>query len=219
MKKTTLFFFLFFFLLFVEVMLDYTYSIFFRTDNNLKENRVSLSEYETLKKEYEELTQNLEFLNTVKEENQISKVFLHDPYLFMDQITILKGKEEGVSIGDYVYNEKGLIGKIIEVKNHSSIVELVTNSHTVLPVTINESFGILKKEGENLVVKNITSKEPIAVGSIVKTSPYSQILGNIPVATVESVKQGPIETTLIVKPIIQIESLNYCVIGKEKKNE
>ncbi len=210
MKKYTLFIISCFLFLLVYFELDIIYSLFFRTHPNLNESYCLSSDYQNTKAQYEELSSKLELWH---EENQIvSKVVLHDPYLFFDQVTILKGREENINIGDVVYDEVGYIGKIIETRRHSSIVELVTSSNTKMPVKVQNSYGVLQKEKDGLVVKNITSKEEITVGSIIETSEFSSITKKIPVAEVEEVYSTGVEQILKVKPLINVNNLNYCLI-------
>ncbi len=210
MKIFLIFLFLFFFL-FLEF--DYGYSLFFRNDNGLQEEMVLPVEYESLQKENEELKSILNIMEE-NQDKQVSKVVLHDPYQFFDQVMILKGKEEGIEENDFVWNEEGYIGRVKEVRNHSSIVELFTSSHTSLPVSVQNSSGILEKEGGVLMVKNIISKEKIEEGAIVYTSMYSDIHLSIPVAKVESVKNSNVEQTLMVTPLINLEDLNYVFVER-----
>ena len=209
-KIFLVFLFLFFFLL---IEFDYGYSFFFRTDNNLKEEMVLPVEYENLQKENEELKSTLNIFET-NQEKQVSKVVLHDPYEYFNQVTILKGKEEGLKENDFVWNEEGYIGRVKEIRNHSSIVELFTSSHTSLPVIVQNSSGVLEREGEDLVVKKIISKEKIEEGSIIYTSIYSDIHLSIPVAKVISVKNSNVEQTLTVTPLIHLEDLNYVFVER-----
>ena len=129
MKQTKIFILLMFLFFFLLLEFDYGYSIFFRNDNRLEEEMVLPVEYESLKKENEELKSILNISEEAREK-QVSKVVLHDPYEFFEQVTILKGKEEGIKENDFVWNEEGYIGRVKEVRNHSSIVELFTSLHT-----------------------------------------------------------------------------------------
>ncbi len=206
-------FFLFFFLFFG---LDFLCSLIIKTDQNLSFQNVSEIEYEALKKEYDALMTSENFALTLEEKPIITKVVSHDPYIFFEEVTILKGKYENIEVGDVVYNELGYIGKVVDVKDHHSIVRLFTNRDNTIQVKIQNSYGIFQKDINQFVVKNITSKEPITEGSIVYTSNYSEIPFEMPLAKVTKVETSSIEQTLIVTPLIKVEELNYCYIRKAK---
>ncbi len=183
-------------------------------DNNLEEKTVLELDYNNLKTEYENLLRQNELWKE-RQDMVTSKVILRDVFYFFDEITILKGKNEGVNNGDIVYNESGFIGTIKNVKNHSSIVELLGNQNTKLSVKIQNSYGILQREGKKIIVKNITSKEEIKEGSLVVTSAFAGTIGDIPVATVQSIQNDGIEQILVVTPVVDFENLNYVMIGKK----
>ena len=110
MKKNIGYGILFFVLLLGILFKDFFYSIWIQKDFNLEKKIVLESDYQNLKREYEELLQannlNVAFL----EEGITSKVILHDPCIFFEEITILKGSEEGINEQDVVVNEQGLVG-------------------------------------------------------------------------------------------------------------
>lgn len=214
MKKGIWSFALFSILLFSIYGSEFIYSYWIKKDNNLESEIILKEEYENLKKEQEELLNFYNIWEENKIEGTVSKVVLRDPYTFFDKITILKGKEENVEIGDAVLNELGYIGQVVFVGNHYAEVELFTSANSKLSVKINNSYGILTKEKEGLVVKNITSKEEIKEGDQITTSSFSRIPENIPVAIVEEVRLSSVEQTLKVKPIVSIKDLNYVVIRK-----
>lgn len=203
------------FLLFFFYGSDIFYSILILKDNNLNENTVTLNEYQALKKEYDTLLEQNDLFTTEEENKMISKVILRNPLEFFDTITILKGKEENVEVGDIVYNEIGYIGQVKKVFNHSSEVELIFHKNTTLSVKINNSYGILQRENEKLVVKNITSKEEFKEGDIVVTSDFSNIPGNIPVAKVVSVSKLSVEQVLEVTPLVSLKDINYVLLKRK----
>jgi len=189
---------------------EYGYAYFLQKDMNLEKNIILESEYNSLKNEYQALLQE-----KIEEMSMISKVVLRDIYQFYDEITILKGKDNQVEIGDIVYNEQGYIGVIKETRPNSSKVELLTNKNTKLSVKVQNSYGIFVREGSDFYIKNMTSKEEIQQDSLVVTSEFSGIIGGIPVAKVESVVKNSVEQVLKVTPVVDFEHLNYVKIGKK----
>jgi len=215
MKKGIWCFLLFLLLLFSIYGSELLYSYWIKKENNLEENILIKEEYDTLKKEYDELLNFYELWEENKIEGTVSKVILRDPYTFFDKITILKGSEEGINAGDVVLNEKGFIGEVIRTGHHFSEVELFTSRNSKLSVKIKNSYGILSKEQDELIVKNITSKEEIQNGDLVTTSNFSDLPPDIPIGIVEEVKASSIEQTLKIKPLISLNEINYVIIRKK----
>lgn len=195
------------------------YNYLLKRDEVLETKVILESDYENLKKEYDMLLEKVDLFDLSPQDTILSKVILKDPYYFFDTITILKGSEDDVEEGDIVYNEIGYIGKVKKVNLHSSEVELLTNRDSLISVQIKNSYGILKNDGANLVVKNITSKEELKEGDVVRTSSYSKIGVEIPIAVVEKVEVNMVEQILIVKPLVLVEDLNYVLIRKKVTNE
>lgn len=218
MKKHQSFIILFFVFLFLAVGFDLFLSFAIKKDNNLTTKIILESDYENLKREYEGLLEKVNMENTVEEEYVVSKVILHDPYVFFDEITILKGKEENIEVGDIVYDEEGFIGTVSLVDKHHSTVKLVTNKDTQLSVRINNSYGILQRENDAVAVTSITSKEPIQKGDMVYTSSFSVIGLELPVGTVTEVESNGIEQKVKVQTAVDIPNLNYVLIRKKNSH-
>jgi len=214
MKRKIIYLLCFFFLLFLPVGKDLLCSYFIQKDFNLENKIITETDYENLKNDYNELLEKMNLWTPLEENTITSKVILHDPYTFFDKITILKGKMDGIEVNDIVMDETSYIGKVKKVNEHSSEVELFTNSNIKLSVRILNSYGILEKEGLDLVVKNITSKEEIKEGEIVYTSKFSDIPLEIPLAKVKKINKTSIEQKLVIEPLIKIEKLNYVLIKK-----
>ena len=214
MKKNIGYGILFFVLLLGILFKDFFYSIWIQKDFNLEKKIVLESDYQNLKREYEELLQannlNVSFL----EEGITSKVILHDPCIFFEEITILKGSEEGIKEEDVVVNERGLIGIISKVASHSSQVILLTNAKTQISVKVQNSYGILQTKEGNLFITDITSKEEILKDAIVYTSSFTSIPGDIPIGKVSSVSTSSLNQEIIVEPFVDFGNLNYVVIKK-----
>ncbi len=213
MKKGFWYIFFFFFLLFFFFGKDIVYSLWVKTDWNLEKNIVLDSEYERLKKEYTLLLEKTNLEVPFLEEGIVSKVVVHDPYIFFDKITILKGKNDGIELGDAVLNEMGLIGKVSLVFDNYSEVELITSGATY-SVRIQNSYGILKQKDGKLQVEDITSKEEIKKEEIIYTSSFTDIPGDIPIGKVVEVNSSSISQTLVIEPLVDFQNLNYVWIRK-----
>ena len=215
MKKYTWYIVLFFVFLVFFYVKDYLYSFLLSRDDFLETTVVLESDYQNLKNDYDALVQTNELWDTTSDEFITTKVVLRDSYVFMDKITILKGSEQGITIGDVVINQDGYVGKIVSTWKNSSQVELLTNQNTELSVRIGNSYGILKRENEELFVSDIISKETIEEGMTVYTSNYTDIPGDIVVGVVSEVKSNALEQVLKVTPSVDFQNLNYVFVRKK----
>ncbi len=206
-------------LLFVFVFKDVFCSYIIKKDFNLEKNIILDTDYQNLKQEYDELLKvnnlNLPFVV----EGEISKVILHDPYIFFEEITILKGSKQGIKKDDVIVNELGYVGKVTNVLENTSQIKLLTSTNTLLSVKVKNSYGILKKEGEKLVISDIISKETIEKDTVVYTSSFTNVPGEIPVGKVTEVLSNNLEQKIVVEPFVDFNNLNYVVIRKSVSYE
>lgn len=211
MKQSFWVVFLLLFFLMIIPFKELVYSLL-NKDNNLGDEIVLQSDYQKLRQEYETLLE----IHSLKEDSVIvSKVIIHDPHQFYEQITILKGNEDGIEVGDIVYNEVGFIGRVSHTNQHSSIVSLFTYPNTKIAVYINNNYGVLEVKLNQLVIHSIIGNKAIDVGDIAYTSEKSEINKSIPIGKVIDVKQGSVSNTLVVEPIVDLNQLNYVYVGKK----
>lgn len=75
-----------------------------------------------------------------------AKVITRNPEIYNNQLTINVGSDEGILLNMAVLSSKGLIGKIIEVNNHTSKVRLLTSqdqlSKVAVKIAIDEETSI-----------------------------------------------------------------------------
>lgn len=187
-------------------MLLIIYILFLTKDNILgffdNRNNITINASSTLdnniKNEYAELLkitnlENLEF-NIV-----YSKILTRDIYEFYDKITILSGSNAGVSKGDLIINENGVIGLISESNKNSSEVTLLTNNDINMSVKINNAYGILTSSNNEVIVKNIKLTESIKVGNLVYTSGLTSIPENFLIGKVSAVTTDNLNLEYILK--------------------
>ena len=216
-KKLIILSILFCFLM-IYFLKDPLIALLFKNDFNLETKICNDEEnYQKLKKEYDQL---LEY-KTKTNENIISKVIIHDPLEFFSTITIIKGKEDGIKVGDLVINELGLVGIISKVNNHTSLVNLLFNKDTRIAVHIGEVDGLLESENGQLIIKNITRKDDIKEGSEVTTSNYSLIETGLLIGKVKEINEikENLSYEIIVEPSVNFNDLNYVSIRKNDNYE
>lgn len=191
-----------------ELVISYLITKDNHLDSIIFENR----DYLSLKNDQEELLKTVN-INKLEKNIQIGKIIDRNPQSFFAEAIMVKGKKEGVQIQDIITNEAGYIGEVIKINDHTSVLRLLMNKDTQLSVRIGNNYGLLKANNDTLNVTDITSKEEIHVGDTVYTSGYSKEAKDIKVATVTMVKTG-VSTSLIVKPIVDFNHLNYCYIER-----
>jgi rod shape-determining protein MreC len=103
-------------------------------------------------------------------------------------VSLNVGKNEGVKVNQPALTANGVIGKVIEVGNHSCIVQLLSDLNYRLSVKILPSgaTGILQwLHDNNCEVKEVPKNVNIEIGDPVVTSGFSDIYpGGLPVGKV-----------------------------------
>ena len=165
-----------------------------------EKNLVLLEENEKLAKELDKKNflllenQRLKNLLKVQEVDYVKKItarILIDAYKDAGSLIYIDvGKKDGLKINDLVFNEKGLLGRIIELGQNSSKVLTIFDENSVVPVVsvntkqsffvqggnkrlelkhIEKKFGL--KHGELIVSTDAAGyfKEGIKIGRVVKT--------------------------------------------------
>ena len=184
---------------------------------------------ETLSLELEQLKEltNIDFLPT---DYSISntKVIARDVESWNNEVTIDLGKTAGINEGMAVISSQGMIGTVTQVNEISSTVSLLSseNPQSQLPVMVisegKEYYGLLSKYDINKKCYRITllsDVEKLEKGAKVVTSGLGGI-GKSPkgilVGTVEryTSRRSGTESTCLVKPSADFDSLNYVAVVK-----
>ena len=155
--------------------LIYVNEIKLARENNvelLKENKKLAKELD--KKNYL-LLENHRLKNLLKIEEvdyvrKITSRILIDAYKDAGSLIYIDvGKQDGLKINDVVFNEKGLLGRIIELGQNSSKVITIFDENSVIPVTSIESKKSFFLQGGNnrLELKHIEKKFNLKHGEII----------------------------------------------------
>lgn len=210
MKKYLLYLILLFTFLFLYFGMDLVYCYLIKKDSLLSEEIILKSDYNALYEKYTTLL-NSHDLWEGKSDFITSKVVSRDPYN-LDEITILKGSEDGVKTGDIIINEYGLVGIVSSVKKHVSFVKTINHKDTNISVKVGKSYGMLKKDDGKLIIEDIKTKDSDLVGTFVKTSGFTSVPEDILVGEVSSVIDNGLTLSLVVIPSADLNNLNYCFI-------
>lgn len=143
-------------------------------------------------------------------------------------ITLNAGADNGVKPGMPVINEKGLVGIIYATSNDYSIAKTLKNFELKLVVKDERSRvdGILKWNGEDLVIVNVPKTYDIEPGDRILCSELSSIVSlPIPVGIVVGIQnvQTGIFNSVKVKPFADFSRIeNVFIIGvieSKQKND
>lgn len=214
---------------------------YFHLKNILEENiylKTNLDKIESLEAENIELKQELKKL---KEELSVEYVLSEYDYLnatvisrnsfyWYNNLTIDKGKNNGIEEGMVVINSTGLIGKIVNVSTFSSDVKLITTNDTnnKISVTItngnNKLTGLINTynyEEGFLKVEGISNTETVNIGDYVYTSGLGGVFpSGVLIGRVENIVTDVYDLAKIinVKPSANFEDINYVTILKRSNN-
>ena len=143
-----------------------------KNEELLKENKRLAEE---LDKKHFLLLENHRLKNLLKIEEvdyarKITARILIDAYKDAGSLIYIDvGKKDGLKINDVVFNEKGLLGRIIELGQNSSKVLTIFDENSVIPVTsINSKKSFFLQGGnKRLNLKHIEKKFDLKHGEIV----------------------------------------------------
>lgn len=184
--------------------------------------------YETQLEEIERLKALNNLTSTFSEYTMITgKVMNRSLEQWDYTLTIDKGSADGVEVGDGVMTEYGIIGRIIEVNEKSSILSLLTSNSDTSKVSVRIEvspsefvFGILESYDTEAGVFNVNlleTSDKIAANQKVTTSGIGGIYATgIEVGAVESVRNisDGIGKIVMVKSHVNFDDLRYVVVVK-----
>ena len=216
----------------VENGVDSVHNLFttYSENERLKEKIDSYDEValknKNYQKEIEALKKELELNQTLASYEKVTaNVITRSPDTWQDMLIVDKGSKDGIEVDMAVMSQKGLIGRVIEVNNASSKIELLTSSNESsnhFPVRVSsssgEAFGLLKNYDEKtqaLVVTQLTGDTNIKEGDVVQTS----VLGgnspaNLPIGTVVKTKPDSfgLDREVYVKPYAGMYDISVVTI-------
>ncbi len=131
---------------------------------------------------------------------------------YMRATMINAGSAAGVKKGQVVLNEKGLVGRVLEVGEHSSRVLLLNDMNSRVPVMTSNSRerGILTGDNrDSPIMRHLRIDHEVQVGESVLTSGDGQYFpAGLPVGVIKNIGDDGARTAVFVKP----EQLEYVNI-------
>lgn len=193
-------------------------------EKNLAEKNIQEAKIEILKEENKQLREYLDFYSDKEYEiilaNISSREIRPGKRTNENNLIIDKGKKDGLSVGLVVSNEKGyVVGKIIEVKENTSLVCLLTSTNCQLAATIlnqERSLGLTDGQlGLTISLNMIPQTETIEIGDIVVTSGLSETIPKgLVIGQVSSLekKSNEIWQNAIIEAQISLTNLNILSV-------
>lgn len=153
-----------------------------------------------------------------------AKTIIRNKMYWYSRITIDKGSDENIKVGDAVISVYGLIGSVESVTENSSVVKLITNNDKFdkISVGINTSSGyknglIKNYQYPYLEVELVESVKGISVGDKLITSGLGSFPKNISIGEVYDLKKDRygLVNILYVKPFQDMNDINYVGVLKK----
>ena len=183
----------------------------------------------SLEKEIQELKEALELNKTLTEYNPVNATILsRNKSYWFNNITIDKGKKDGIREGMAVITKKGLIGKISRVYDNSSEVKLITSDD----INFKVSVAIKTNEVDNYAILNGYDKKTglikatgidkttvINKDDIVLTSGLGETFpGGIYIGTIEKIESDKynLSKNIYIKTYQDFNDIHYVTVLKVK---
>lgn len=132
--------------------------------------------------------------------------------------TLSVGTADGVKEGMPVITERGLVGQVIGVNDHFSIVQLLLNRDTrIASKTLNgRNDGLIVWDGASaLTMRDLPSSQPQRKGDTIITSNYSSIYpANLVIGTISAIEpeQGSLYYHITVEPTVNFATLEEAFV-------
>lgn len=192
------------------------------------------NEFEILKKENTDLTQQLLKLKEYeKERNQLlellnferanpikllnARIILKSSDPVRNKFVIDKGKNDGVKLNATVFSYSGLIGYVSDLTSNYSVVYTINNLNIRISVKNARSgaMGILSWDGEKFKIYNVSKSADVKEGDLFVTSDFSSIFpAGLPVARVTYASQSS-ETLfydITAKSECDLSEVKFCLV-------
>lgn len=185
---------------------------------------------EALEKELNEKNELMGLKVNSKYQKVYASIINRNPEIYNNQITINVGSNDGVKLDNAVVSSKGLIGKIIEVNDHTSRVRLLTSQDQLSKVSVqihinetNSVHGYLEQYDLKLgcyIVRLFTNTDDIKVNQSVTTSGVGGVFpSGLYVGKIYQIQELVNENgrILYVTPAADFSSFEYVAVLSEDK--
>jgi rod shape-determining protein MreC len=196
---------------FVQGVQDWAFA--YRRVQELSRENKQLRDYLARMRVLREENKNLKKLLKVTERHPRKivggKVVIYPGRPFVKSILIDSGAAEGMETHLPVITEEGLVGRTLEVADHTTRALLLTDLNSKIPVIvkpINEQAILVGDNTEMPRLKYLPYESKVQPGHVIETSGRGGIFpAGVLVGVVESVKEGKVK----IKTAVDLEALSF----------
>ena len=192
----------------------------------LEENKLEIIHYKSLAAENKSLREAFAFEQKNEDQKELAEIIGGISDSYTNHFVINKGKKHGILKNQAVINSSGIIGKILNVQNTTSYVQLITSKKSNIPVILKRTrdHGVLQGQDKNsLNLKFVSLKSNIQKGDEVVASGLAGIFPKeFPVGKVKSFKENKYYYSLEadIEPYINFSKIEFVfVVLKSAQND
>ena len=197
---------------------------------NIENKELILKKNNELEEEISELKELLKLKNIFTNYNIINcTIVSRNKNYWFNELTIDKGKKDGIEVNMAVVSEKGLIGKISNVYDKTSIIKMITNNdNNKISIEIENKnghfHGIIDKydiSSNTLKVTGITNYDNVEVNDKVLTTGYGVFPKGIEIGKIKKIENDNynISKVLYVELNQNMNNIKYVSILGNKIND
>lgn len=203
---------------------DFIYS-YIPVDTNNNTDIVGTNINLELENDIEQLKKMLNISSMTDFDKVNATVIGRNTSLWLNNLTINKGKKDGIEVGDAVVVGEGLIGKIESITNNTSIVKLITSNDKFNKVSVKllnngkYIYKIVESSENNLIISGIDNNIKVDKNAVIVTSglsdkyPSGIIIGKI--KKVSDDKYG-ISQKIYVESLVDFNNIKFVtVLGRK----
>lgn len=182
-------------------------------------HRRKLQQFAALAADNARLRQLMNSAELVQDRVLIAELIGVSPDPSEQVVTVNKGSEQGVFVGQPLLDAYGLMGQVIEVNPYFSRVLLITDANHALPVQVNRNSvrAIAEGTGDSykLELRHVSNTVDIKVGDLLVSSGLGgRFPVGYPVADVIAVEhhRGQSFATVVAKPKAQLDRSRHVLL-------
>ena len=143
---------------------------------------------------------------------KVSKITYKES-LDTNKYIIQYGKKDGVTVGNGVTNEYGLIGKVTKLGKHTSELTSIRDLKDI-SVIVNNSYGKLNYDYKNntFIISDISNYDVVHINDEVYTSGYGTIREKLYIGKIVKIENKDFKKVLYMKSNVYFNNLNYVLI-------
>ena len=184
-----------------------------------------LVEYKSLKDENERLRKMLNFRNQRSEYNYVgADIIGKSGGNYLDEFTINKGSNDGISKGMIAITNEGLVGQVIATGGSWAKVQSLSNENLAVSAMVDGVVKGIKDSKNNILAKlyflpmdsKIKEKDIILTSGLGAMYPKGIRIGEV---TSVEVDKGKVMKNAIIKPYVDLRKIEevFIVIPKNKE--